>query len=324
MIFEIFSEYWAFDTKWGSLFDLSKLTSIRLGIGRSRWGHGRCGGGVRAGAQALRRQEDKALHPSPHTAEALVPSWQESRRMYPFFVECAKKAPFLATSARNACFSRSRWQHPRPMHPFPGAIGRFRIHGARILPPRPPFRVERPEIMHGAKKLPALPGFSAAADRTVWPNGLCALWSMLGSLAACADPLPLELIKCGEAQIERDAGVRPVQKRRDRWAKAINGSGLPHAADNRPTNRASLAAIAQARLCFCVRYAQVVIWYQSLYSHLRHEFVDGLGVGHRVVDRQALGDQRLIVQNRGVQVHLFGIAILERLLHRLEYGMLGV
>ena len=91
------------------------------------------------------------------------PGWQEPRRMHPFFAECAKKALFLATSARNACFSRSRWQHPRPMHPFSGAIGRLGIHGARILPPRPPFRVERPEIMHGAKKLPAPPGLSAAA-----------------------------------------------------------------------------------------------------------------------------------------------------------------
>ena len=91
------------------------------------------------------------------------PGWQEPRRMHPFFAECAKKAPFLATSARNACFSRSRWQHPRPMHPFPGAIGRFRIHGARILPPRALFRVEEPEITHGAKMLPAPPGLSAAA-----------------------------------------------------------------------------------------------------------------------------------------------------------------
>lgn len=91
------------------------------------------------------------------------PSWQESHRMHPFFAECAKKAPFLATSARNACFSRSGWQHPRPMHPFPGAIGRFRIHGARILPPRALFRVEEPEITHGAKMLPAPPGLSAAA-----------------------------------------------------------------------------------------------------------------------------------------------------------------
>lgn len=89
--------------------------------------------------------------------------WQESHRMHPFFAECAKKAPFLATSARNACFSRSRWQHPRPMHPFPGAIGRFRMHGARILPPRALFRVEEPEITHGAKMLPAPPGLSAAA-----------------------------------------------------------------------------------------------------------------------------------------------------------------
>lgn len=89
--------------------------------------------------------------------------WQESHRMHPFFAECAKKALFLAASARYACFSRSRWQHPRPMHPFPGAIGRFRIHGARILPPRALFRVEEPEITHGAKMLPAPPGLSAAA-----------------------------------------------------------------------------------------------------------------------------------------------------------------
>lgn len=91
------------------------------------------------------------------------PGWQESHRMHPFFVECAKKAPFLATSARNACFSRSRWQNLRPMHPFPGAIGRFRIHGVRILPPRAHFRVEEPEITHDAKMSPAPRGLSAAA-----------------------------------------------------------------------------------------------------------------------------------------------------------------
>lgn len=92
-----------------------------------------------------------------------MPSWQESHHMYSLFAECAKRAPSLAISARNACFSRSEWQDPRLMYPFPGAIGRFRIHGARILPPRPPFRVERPDITHSAKNLPALPGFSAAA-----------------------------------------------------------------------------------------------------------------------------------------------------------------
>ena len=91
------------------------------------------------------------------------PGWQESHRMHPFFAECAREALLLAASARNACFSRSRWQHPRPMHPFPGAIGRFRIHGARILPPRALFRVEEPEITHGAKMLPAPPGLSPAA-----------------------------------------------------------------------------------------------------------------------------------------------------------------
>ena len=107
------------------------------------------------------------------------PGWQESHRMHPFFVECAKKAPFLATSARNACFSRSRWQHPRPMHPFPGAIGLFRIHGARILPPRALFRVEEPEITHGAKMLPAPRGLSAAA--ACGP----AEWALRHAAAAC-------------------------------------------------------------------------------------------------------------------------------------------
>ena len=107
------------------------------------------------------------------------PSWQESHRMHPLLAECAKKAPFLAISARNACFSRSRWQHPRPMYPFPGAIGRFRIHGARILPPRALFRVEEPEITHGAKMLPAPPGLSAAA--ACGP----AEWALRHAAAAC-------------------------------------------------------------------------------------------------------------------------------------------
>lgn len=92
--------------------------------------------------------------------------------------------------ARNVCFSRSEWQDPRLMYPFPGAIGRFRIHGARILPTRPPFRVERPEITHSAKNLPALPGLSrrrsAGREPANWPNGLCALRPGPCPLAACA------------------------------------------------------------------------------------------------------------------------------------------
>lgn len=105
--------------------------------------------------------------------------WQESHRMHPFFAECAREALLLAASARNACFSRSRWQHPRPMHPFPGAIGRFRIHGARILPPRAHFRVEKPEITHDAKMLPAPRGLSAAA--ACGP----AEWALRHAAAAC-------------------------------------------------------------------------------------------------------------------------------------------
>ena len=65
------------------------------------------------------------------------------------------------------------------MHPFPGAIGRFRIHGARILPPRALFRVEEPEITHGAKMLPAPPGLSPAA--ACGP----AEWALRHATAAC-------------------------------------------------------------------------------------------------------------------------------------------
>ena len=73
------------------------------------------------------------------------------------------------------------------MRPFPGAIGRFGMHGARILPSRPPFRVEGPEIMHDAKMLPALPDLSrhrgAGRGPANWPNGLCALRPGPGPLA---------------------------------------------------------------------------------------------------------------------------------------------
>ena len=114
-------------------------------------------------APTVRRHPRHPPHLSPRVAAAPGPWLARTAPYASLFAECAKKAPFLATSARNACFSRSRWQHPRPMHPFPGAIGRFRIHGARILPPRALFRVEESEITHGAKMLPAPPGLSAAA-----------------------------------------------------------------------------------------------------------------------------------------------------------------
>ena len=171
------------------------------------------------------------------------PGWQESHRMHPFFAECAKKAPFLATSARNACFSRSRWQHPRPMHPFPGAIGRFGIHGARILPPRALFRVEEPEITHGAKMLPAPPGLSAAAacdtrhGRTgfapcdsgmrhaAWPNGLCALRRGPGLLAACPP--------CHLARVHRRRLTRAALRRLHRVHRA-QPSAAPHPAARVP------------------------------------------------------------------------------------------
>ena len=146
------------------------------------------------------------------------PGWQESHRMHPFFAECAKKAPFLATSARNACSSRSRWQHPRPMHPFPGAIGRFRIHGARILPPRALFRVEEPEITHGAKMLPAPRGLSAAAacgpaERALrpaaraWPA--CRMRPPAISLVPAAACAPCHLARVHRRRLTRVALRRP-------------------------------------------------------------------------------------------------------------------
>lgn len=145
---------------------------------------------------SCRAPHPHCAHRTPPASPSLAlrrqrgPGWQESRRMHPFFAECAKKAPSLAISARNACFSRSKWQDPRLMRPFPGAIGRFGMHGARILPSRPPFRVEGPEIIHGAKMLPVLPDLSrhrgAGRGPANWPNGLCALRPGPGPLAACA------------------------------------------------------------------------------------------------------------------------------------------
>lgn len=73
------------------------------------------------------------------------------------------------------------------MCPFPGAIGRFWIHGAEILPSRAAFRVEGSEIMHGAKNLPALLGLFVTRP-VVWSNGLCALSPIPGLLDARVRP----------------------------------------------------------------------------------------------------------------------------------------
>ena len=168
------------------------------------------------------------------------PSWQEPRRMHPFFAECAKKAPFLATSARNACFSRSRWQHPRPMHPFPGAIGRFRIHGARILPPRALFRVEEPEITHGAKMLPAPPGLSAVAacgpaERALRPAA-AACGPAERALRPAARAWPAcRMRPCHLARVHRRRLTRVVLR-------------CPHRAHRAPPSAASPIAVGVSRL----------------------------------------------------------------------------
>lgn len=80
-------------------------------------------------------------------------------------------SPLLAMFARNVCFSRSEWQDPRPMRPFPGAIGWFWIHGVSILPERSPFRVEKPEIMHDTKMLPRLLGLQSGQKNRIPKRG---------------------------------------------------------------------------------------------------------------------------------------------------------
>lgn len=114
--------------------------------------------------------------------------------------------------ARNVCFSRSEWQDPRLMYPFPGAIGRFRIHGARILPPRALFRVGEPEITHGAKMLPAPPGLSAAAacDTRHGRTG----FAPCGAGLACLPHVPLPAISLVPAAACAPCHLARVHRRR--------------------------------------------------------------------------------------------------------------
>ena len=170
----------------------------------------------------------------------------------PFSPNALKRPPFLATSARNACFSRSRWQHPRPMHPFPGAIGRFGIHGARILPPRALFRVEEPEITHGAKMLPAPPGLSAAAacgpaERALrpaaraWPA--CRMRPSLPS-RLCPPPAFIAAVLCASRFAARIAPTHAAIRRAAHCNRGERRSGsscrprAAHADASRPPMRA--------------------------------------------------------------------------------------
>ena len=155
------------------------------------------------------------------------PGRQEPRRMHPFFAECAKKALFLATSARNACSSRSRWQHPRPMHPISGrnraiqdtwrvnlaAKGPFSRRGARnhawredVASAARPFRGSG--LRSGRMGLaPCGSGMRHAA----WPNGLCALRRRPGLLAACAPPA-ISLVPAGAARAPTRANRVPAPR----------------------------------------------------------------------------------------------------------------
>ena len=215
---------------------------------------------------SCRAPHPHCAHRTPPASPSLAlrrqrgPGWQESRRMHPFFAECAKKAPSLAISARNACFSRSRWQDPRPMCPFPGAIGRFGMHTARILPSRPPFRVEGPEIIHDAKMLPALPDLSrrlaAGRGSANWPNGLCALRPGPGPLAACAGLCHLVRPAATRARGPPPiAAIRPRAPRLHACQAAVTrraahrgrGGGPPIARPRTPASRRPAATRARAR-----------------------------------------------------------------------------
>ena len=105
----------------------------------------------------------------------------------PFSPNALKRPPFLATSARNACSSRSRWQHPRPMHPFPGAIGRFRYMARESCRQGPFFASRSPKSRMARRCCQRRPAF-LRKQPAVRPNGLCAMRRGPGLLAACAPP----------------------------------------------------------------------------------------------------------------------------------------
>ena len=148
------------------------------------------------------------------------------------------------------------WQHPRPMHPFPGAIGRFRIHGARILPPRALFRVEEPEITHGAKMLPAPPGLSAAAacgpaERALRPAAAaCGTrhgrtgFAPCGAGLACLSHAPLPVISLVPAAACAPCHLARVHRRR--LTRVV--LRCPHRAHRAPPSAASPIAVGVSRL----------------------------------------------------------------------------
>ncbi len=134
------------------------------------------------------------------------------------------------------------------MHPFPGAIGRFGIHGARILPPRALFRVEEPEITHGAKMLPAPPGLSPAAacgpaERALrHATAACDTrhgrtgFAPCGAGLACLPPAPLPAISlvpaaacapCHLARVHRRRLIRAPLRRPHRVHRAQPSAAPP-------------------------------------------------------------------------------------------------
>ena len=114
-------------------------------------------------AYALLPSSASPPHLSPRVAAAPGPWLARTAPYASLFRRMREKGPFPGNIRPKCMLFEIKMATSSPMHPFPGAIGRFRIHGARILPPRALFRVEEPEITHGAKMLPAPPGLSPAA-----------------------------------------------------------------------------------------------------------------------------------------------------------------
>ena len=147
--------------------------------------------------------------------------------------------------ARNVCFSRSEWQDPRPMRPFPGAIGWFWIHSVSILPERSPFRVERPEIMHGTKMLPGLLAFKAG-KKTGSPNGdpINELFGFTQRLSDALQPLhqaeELAFSCLGGNRTERTSLHFPIWRGLRKWVHRRYGLSMRFPVWRNCTNRTSL------------------------------------------------------------------------------------
>ena len=95
--------------------------------------------------------------------------WQVFRFMHPRRGPGREKRPSLATYRRHASKTSWLWQDMRAMHPKSAANRRWRIHHARILPGRGPFRCTDPSnhALRANLAIPPAPPNSASAAASV-------------------------------------------------------------------------------------------------------------------------------------------------------------